>query len=167
MKILTISLISFLYTAGLIESGSIDGIKIGMSINEFLNIRKEQYIVKKEKIQLEGDEYDIYNVYQNGKKVYAIEPDCEKECKIWRIWVYGRDFKTKEGIGVGSTLSDLKGKYTIKELSIEGEGGVAIFVKEIDVTFFLDSTKIPETWWTNQNISSLNDQLVIDMIIIT
>lgn len=166
MKLLMTFLSILFLGPDIIDSGSIGEIKIGMTINDFLKISNAKEIVKKEKIQLEGDSYDIYNIYRNNKIVYAVEPNCEKECKVWRIWIYGKVFKTKEGIGVGNTLADLKKKYLIKELSTEGEGRVAIFVKEVNITFFLDSSKIPENWWSNQSVNTLSENLEITSIII-
>lgn len=153
-------------SSNVINSDSIDGVKIGMPIAEFLKISNERDTVKKEQIQQEGENYDIYNVYRNNKIVYVVEPDCGTDCNVWRIWIYGEDFKTKEDIGVGNTLADLKKTYTIKELSTEGEGRVAIFVNEINISFILDPNKIAESWWANQTIAGLNDELVIEMIII-
>lgn len=138
-----------------------------MTINDFLKICKGNSVVKKEKIQLEGDSYDIYNVYRNGKVAYAVEPDCEKECKVWRIWVYSVDFKTKEGIGIGNTLADVMKKYTIKELSTEGEGHISITTEEAEkISFFLDSSKLPPTWWSNPSLTTLNEDRKIDLIIV-
>ena len=166
MKIFFVLVSILLFTNDIIKTDSIDGVKIGMSIQEFLKLKKENRIVKKEKISLEGDDYDIYNVYKDKKILYGVEPQCEKECNVWRIWVYSKDFKTKENIGIGNKLGDLKKKYTISEF-ITGEGRVAILVKEINISFLLDSSRIPDSWWSNQSLENLNDELKIVVIIIT
>ncbi len=67
MKIFFVLVSILLFTNDIIKTDSIDGVKIGMSIQEFLKIKKENRIVKKEKISLEGDDYDIYNVYKDKK----------------------------------------------------------------------------------------------------
>ena len=144
------TILSFLLLISCVnKSDAIDGVKIGMPINEFLEIKKDNRIVKKEIISLEGDDYDIYNIYRNNEILYAVEPQCEEECTVWRIWVYSKEFKTKEGVGIGNKLGDLKKKYTLKDV-ITGEGSVAILVEEINLSFILDSLEIPDSWWTNQ-----------------
>ena len=96
--------------------------------------------------------------------IYAVEPD-EKGEKVWRIWLYGKRFKTELGIGVGNTLADLKNKYTIDDMST-AEGAVFILVKEIEVGFELDGSKISREWWNEMKLEELKNDLPISLIII-
>ncbi|SDH08137.1 hypothetical protein [Psychroflexus sediminis] len=164
MKILTIIALFLFIDSGIIENDCVDNVKIGMDISEFLESKSEIYKVKKETINLEGDDYPIFNVYENSELIYAVEPD-ETEKKVWRIWLYGKDFKTDIGIGVGNTLGDLKEKYKIEEI-ITGEGNVAVIVKEIKVSFLLNSSKIPRDWWNEMKMDELKNDLSIELIII-
>ena len=135
-----------------------------MEISEFLDSKNTIYKIKKETINLEGDDYLIFNVYKNSELIYAVGPD-ETENKVWRIWLYGKKFKTEKGIGVGNTFADLKEKQTITEMSI-AEGSVVISVKEIEVGFELDASQISRKWWNKIKMEELKSDLPITLIII-
>jgi len=149
-----------------ITNNSVDGVAIEENIKEFIAEVEKRYTVKKEKMQLEGDSYDIYNVYDKGQKIYSIEPYFDKPDNIDRIWIYGKEFKTEKGIGVGSTLADIKSKYHIDSISTEGEGGLQILVKEISVAFIMDNSKLPKDWWEKENKEEIPENLPIEKIII-
>lgn len=164
MKILNLIILLLFVNYGFIENDSVDNVKIGMKISDFLKSKNEEYNVKKETINLEGDDYPIFNVYENSELIYAVEPD-EKGEKVWRIWLYGQKFKTELGIGVGNTLGDLKNKYTIDDIST-AEGSVFVLVKEIEVGFELDGSKIPREWWNEIKFEELENDLLISLILI-
>lgn len=92
----------------IINTHSVGEIKLGMNINEFLELTFDNKVVKKELMSLEGENFDIYNIYENDKIVYAAEP---YNGKIFRVWVYGEKIMTEKGIGVGSTLGDIREQY--------------------------------------------------------
>ena len=92
MKTLTIIILFLLINPGIIENDCVDNVKIGMEISDFLESKNLVYNVKEEIISLEGDDYPIFNVYDNSELIYAVEPD-ESENKVWRIWLYGKKFK--------------------------------------------------------------------------
>ena len=56
-------------------TGRGDGVVIGEKINDFITEVNQRYSVKKESINMEGDDYIIYNVYEDGRKLYSVEPD--------------------------------------------------------------------------------------------
>jgi hypothetical protein len=149
-----------------ITSNSVDGVVIEENIKEFIAEVEKRYTVKKEKMQLEGDSYDIYNVYDKGKKIYSIEPYSDKPDNVDRIWIYGKEFKTEKGIGVGSTLADIKSKYNVESISTEGEGGLQILVKEISVGFIMDNSKLPKDWWGKMDNKEIPESSPIEEIII-
>ena len=149
-----------------ITNKSVDGVTIGEKITDFVSVVRQRYTVKKEKMQLEGDSYDIYNVYDKGQKIYSVEPDFDKPDSIDRIWICGKEFKTEKGIGVGSTLADIKSKYHIESIGTEGEGGLQILVKEISVAFIMDNSRLPKDWWEKENKEEIPENLPIEEIII-
>jgi hypothetical protein len=69
-------------------------------------------------------------------------------------------------LSVGNTLGDLRKQYTLTDL-ITGEGRVAVLVKEIDISFLLDVSRISDAWWSNPSLSELSNNLRIDLIIIS
>jgi len=148
----------------LITDHSVDGVVVGEKISEFVPKVQQRYSVKKETINLEGEDYDIYNVYEDGGKLYSVEPDFDNPDIIYRIWIYDSKFKTKEGIGVHSTLAEIKSKYHIESINIEE--GLSLFVKEISVSFIPDASQLPEDWWEKADYEKLPENLLIKEIII-
>ena len=149
-----------------ITNNSVDGVAIGEKITDFISAVQQRYTVKKEKMRLEGDSYDIYNVYENEQKIYSVEPNTDKPGITDRIWVYGIKFKTDKGIGVGSTLAEIKSQYHILNISTEGEGGLSISVNEISVGIIMDNSKLPKDWWEKTDNKEIPENLPIEEIII-
>ncbi|MGE5436663.1 MAG: hypothetical protein ACM3O3_05495 [Syntrophothermus sp.] len=145
----------------IIKSNALGNIKIGMHIAEFLIMFPHEDI-KKEKISLEGDDYEIYNFYKNDNVIFSVEPD---EDKIWRIWIHSNKITTEKGLKIGDNLKDIRKNYKIKDFVV-GEGQVAIILENYDYSFMLESIEIPEDWWTNQKLETLTDNLKIESIII-
>ena len=149
-----------------ITNKSVDGVTIGEKITDFISAVRQRYSVKKEKMYLEADSFDIYNVYEKGQKIYSVEPNLDKPDIIDRIWVYGTKFNTDKGIGVGSTLAEIKSKYHVESISTEGEGGLSVTVKEISVGIIMDNSKLPENWWDKMENKKIPENLPIEEIII-
>ena len=149
-----------------ITNKSVDGVTIGEKITDFISAVRQRYSVKKEKMYLEADSFDIYNVYEKGQKIYSVEPNLDKPDIVDRIWVYGTKFKTEKGIGVGSTLAEIKSKYHVESISTEGEGGLSVTVKEISVGIIMDNSKLPENWWDKMENKKIPENLPIEEIII-
>jgi len=149
----------------------VDGIYVGQKINEFISLVQQKYDVKKEIMQLEGDDYDIYNVYKNGEKIYSVEPDFDNPSIVWRFWIYSPKFKTEKGIGVGSTFAEIKSKYHIEYIQTEGVG-LGVKVKETPASFYMDCSKLSREWWNNwwekidNDVNDIPENLPIQEIII-
>jgi len=167
MKIVNMMLLLLCLNSGMITANSVDDVQIGMDISKFLKDKSEMYEVKEETISQEGYESTIFNVYEDSTLVYAVEPQESEAGKnqVWRIWLYSDKFKTELELGVGNTLGDLREKYTVEEI-LTGEGNVAVRVKEIAVSFLLDTSQIPKEWWYNMDLAELADAILIDLIII-
>jgi hypothetical protein len=138
-----------------------NAVYVGQEINDFISLAQQLYVVKKELISLEGANYDIYNVYENGQIMFAVEPDFDKPDIVWRIWVYSTEMKTEKGIGVGSTLAEIKTEYKVKNIGTEE--GLNVSVKDISVGFLMDNSKI---WWDNIDNEKVFKNIPIETIII-
>lgn len=148
--------------AAIIKTNSIEGIKIGMSVDEFLKLSFDNAEIKKELISIEGDDFDIYNIYKDDKIIYTVEPD---KGKIYRIRVKEKSIKTEKGIGVGNTMADIRKHYKIKHFGA-AEGQVSIIVENYTYSFMLNEAEIPKAWWQNPTLKELKDDLQIKFILI-
>jgi hypothetical protein len=102
-------------------------------------------------------------VTKKFESIHALESGENGE-KVWRIWLYGQKYKTELGIGIGNTLADLKNNYTIDDISI-AEVSEFILVKEIEVGFELNGSKIPRECWNEMKLEELKNDLPISLII--
>ena len=68
----------------------------------------------------------------------------------WGIQVRDPRFKTADGLGVGSTVADLRGRY--RATIAWGEGERVMAVKELGLTFMLDATSNAESSWRVKSV---------------
>jgi hypothetical protein len=148
----------------IISNNSVDNVAIGESIKKFVADVQERYTVKKEEKMQEGESYEIYTVYDKNDKLYSVEPNYEEPNLVSRIWIYSPKFKTEQGIGIGSTLAEIKSKYKV---DFNTENGLSVSVKEISGLLLLDNTKIPENWWNKMDTKKIpSDITIIEIVII-
>lgn len=74
---------------------------------------------------LEGIPVPALNVYRGGQLLMTAELD---ENVVYRIWIKDRQFSTREGIRIGSTLQQVEQQYGRPDFIEPGEDGVyAVF----------------------------------------
>ena len=151
-------------TINTITNHSVDGIFIAEKIDNFIIKVKQRYSVKQESLNLEGNDYVVYNVYEEDEKLYSVEPNSYDPSIIYRIRVYDSRFKTKEGIGANSTFADLKSKYEIRR--VDTENGLRIYVEELYIDFVPDESQVQGSWYEKSDYKKLPDNLRIKKIII-
>jgi hypothetical protein len=91
-------------------------IEIGMEIEKLKEQFPEEQIKSTTK-SMEGEDYTIYHVFFGEKDVISMEVEpisTDKGEIISRMMLYDNTPKTKEGIGVGNTIAELREAYNIK-----------------------------------------------------
>ncbi len=124
-----------------------------MPMDEALRIANKHYKVKKSKIELEGHKVDVWNVFDSDELLLQLESrDRDSDSTLWRIWVKSKKYKTKNGIGIGSTMSEVLDEYPLEYVQVEG--GLSLKVEGLDIGLMLDGSTVPDSWWTDGMVDS-------------
>jgi len=123
----------------LIMNGSVGYIKLGMpvsTLHSYYDNDEIKYVYKKN--ESKNDQYYILINNYNMRSL-KVTTNCNNGCKVGEVTIYDPNYKTLQGIGVGSTIKDLKKQY--RNLKIfTSELGVIVYTKEMDkVAFILEN----------------------------
>lgn len=127
----------------LLSSKKAGNIEIGMEVDYLLKIL-DKNLIKLVNLNLEGFFSPAFEIYNKEKKLsLVVEIDkFEGKWVVSRITVYDKNYKTKEGISLGSSLSELKAKYKIEHID-SAEGFLYAIVEELGMSFKFN-TKDPQ-----------------------
>ena len=133
-----------------LSEGKAGAIHSGMTIDELYGAvgRENTRLVDK---FAEGYFSPAIEVYSNvgGRAKVSLRVEVVAESAKFlagRITVYDARFKTEAGIGVGSTLSDIRQAYKVDWITF-GEGPLIARVEQIGMSFALDFTNPPNDWY--------------------
>lgn len=158
------------YTIGSTHVGPIPR---GTNINTLYNIYPPQQIkLVKNKGGFFNQEFDDYNVYDaNGTLLFTATPEVvgDTSSYINRIIIRDTTFKTPEGIGLNSSVGDLRDAYRdIKFLSSSGE--IVLSVPKVSTNFLINKANLDGTWWDNDHDKiiekNIPDSAQIDGIVV-
>ncbi len=124
--------------------------------------------VNKSAITSEGQKFEAYFIKtsRDTSRYLRIDPICTDSCKIWRIKVYDRRYKTRSGLGIGSKVGEIKSYHYI-DWAGNTEDGPAFGLERLGITFLLDSTSLPASARGNIDIETLSDSAKVAGILIT
>jgi hypothetical protein len=145
----------------LLEKNRAGQIEIGMTIDE-LHTRYEPSSTKLIATYVEGMFAPVLEIYprgaaKKGRSPLVIAIDKDREWIVDSIQVNDARFRTAEGIGVGSTLGDIRKAYTVKWIDF-GEGKLYANVDEIGMSFELDFTQPPPEWYERRDQRLIPDR---------
>ena len=139
-------------------------LKIGMSKGELYTLFGEKN-TKLVDLKIEGHYCPAVEIYQNdtetGKPSLIAEITQEENWTVWRIRVYDTQYKTKENLGVGSTIGDIRKVYDVKWGSC-GEHVLCTRVDDIQMSFVIGF--FPMSWFIDKNSESVPDSSVVTSI---
>ena len=119
---------------------------------------------------LEGMFSPALEIYLNGKEKkkkpsMIVEIGCGEDWIITRINVYDKKFKTSKGIGVGSTLGDIRKSYKVEWIS-SGEGTIFARVEEMEMSFALNIVKVPPKRYKTKGQNLIPDSAKVEYVLI-
>ncbi|MEJ5166784.1 MAG: hypothetical protein WHV67_07130 [Thermoanaerobaculia bacterium] len=119
----------------LLSNKKAGNIEIGMEVDSLLKIL-DKNLIKLVNLNLEGFFSPAFEIYDREKKLSLVLEIDKFEGKwiVSRITVYDKNYKTKEGISLGSSLSDLKGNYKIDHIDTV-EGYFYAIVEQLGMSF--------------------------------
>ncbi|MFD3001778.1 mechanosensitive ion channel protein MscS [Pontibacter toksunensis] len=131
-------------TSLVIEKGQVGNLKIGMPINQVREQVPSGMVINDTTLMLEGQQSTAYVLRSKGQeKGLLIEQVCEPNCLVWRISVDSQEYKTAEGLGVGSKYGEIKQAYPIGTVALVEDNFVAVS-EEAGMSFVLDDTQLPQ-----------------------
>ncbi|MBI4366662.1 MAG: DUF1131 family protein [Deltaproteobacteria bacterium] len=101
-------------------------IEIRMPLEAALRIAGGKYVVTRKTRMQEGNVYPVYEVQEGKMLQFLIEPSANGK-GIERLDIRSPDFRTSHGIGVGSTLADVRKAFSRVSL-VPGDGGQGVAV---------------------------------------
>jgi hypothetical protein len=145
-------------------------IEIGMEIEKLKEQFPEEQIKSTTK-SMEGEDYTIYHVFFGENDVISMEVEpisTDKGEIISRMMLYDNTPKTKEGIGVGNTIAELREAYNIKSYYVSAiDGDIFAAVEEYEsVVFAIDQDELMLPPETVINKEKINDKWLIKYVYI-
>ncbi|RNI29636.1 hypothetical protein EFA69_08745 [Rufibacter immobilis] len=149
-----------------LRPGQVGAVRVGMPIDE---ARKQYGNTKFRETTLlqEGTETKAFEVLGERRRTdMVVEQECTgTNCRVFRIKVINPAFKTPGGVGIGSTLADVKKSFPITSISA-GEGKLYAISQEAKMSFALNATSIPAGKWGSLKVKDVPDNTPVSEILV-
>ena len=137
----------------LITPSKVGLISKGMTVSNIVEVIPENQIQKKIGYgEFPDDTYDDYEVYDSlGNHILTVTPKTQNDStsKINRILIVSPRCRTKEGIDLNSTYSELLKSYSVDEYSPDMEH-VVLTVNSLNAWFSIKKTELEADWWNEE-----------------
>ena len=136
----------------LITRDNVGPIKKGMSVKELKNIFPANRIKKlaswSEVAGTTANNYYVYNDSLNLLFIVSSEHSNDENSRISHIVVKDKTLKTKSGIGLASTVGEIRKAYPKNEF-IPSADNIILYIPEIDANFKINSGKLSAATWND------------------
>ena len=154
---------------------SIEGVKIGMSINSAVESAKKKFFVEATEIPAyeEQDPVYLYTVYEDKTKkqvLFSFNAGHDKQTKdkVFRLVIMNPRYHIIDDIFVGITAKELKEKTRLKEADFNYDDGLFLISGTFDGGFLMDLSTLKDKNYNYEQpqISTLPGELKVKEIII-
>lgn len=128
-------------TADMLISGkSVGRLTLGMSTARLESILLTSYVVLKRKVLVNDAYRDVYKVLdQSNEPLFFVY---ENNGLVWGISIISDIYKTEKGIGIGSSLGDIRINYPKVNVGISEKRTPFVKIDNIDGLFVIENDKI-------------------------
>jgi tetrahydromethanopterin S-methyltransferase subunit F len=124
--------------ADLLLSGKRVGkISLGMPTAHLENMLLSSYVILKRKVLVNDIYHDVYKVLdQSNEPLFFVY---EKNSLVWGIAIISENFKTDKGIGIGSSLGDIRVNYPRVKVGISDKKIPFVRIDDVDGLFVVQN----------------------------
>ena len=121
----------------LISGKSVGKISLGMPTAQLETMLLSSYIVLKRKVLVNDIYYDVYKVLdQSNEPLFFVY---ENKDRVWGISIISEIFKTEKGIGIGSSLGNMRVNYPRVNVGISEKKIPFVKIDGVDGLFVIQS----------------------------
>jgi hypothetical protein len=121
----------------LISGKSVGKISLGMPTAQLENMLLSSYIVLKRKVLANDIYYDVYKILdQSNEPLFFVY---ENKGRVWGISIISEIFKTDKGIGINSSLGNIRTNYPRVNLGISEKKTPFVKIDGVDGLFIIQN----------------------------
>ena len=139
------------------STDSLAGLSPGMDVSEVIALG---YPTARRIVEEEGDEYEVLEVSISD----AVRIDCHltKDRKVHNLSTVSRELRDEHGLGVGSSVRELKAAYPNGHLFVTDESGIhAKFITGGHLLFTFDPADISAKCLESSGLECDEDKIVV------
>lgn len=150
----------------IIAKGRVGSIRIGMPIDEMRQLKLPGLQLKDTTLSLEGQNYTAYVFSSDSSPSgLVVEQQCQPTCQVWRLSIRDDDYRTAEGIGIGSKFSEVQQHYRI-DYTAQGEAGFVAISEAAGLSFILDTSQLNKVQLNKLNPEDIPANTLVKGILI-
>lgn len=136
----------------LIARNQIGPIQRGMTVKQLRAVLPEDRVKKlASREELSSETADNYYVYGDSTQLlFIISPQRKNDetSRISRVIIKDDRFNTRSGIGLHSTVGEIRKAYPDSEI-VPSVDNIVLYIKELDANFEVDDTDLSPTIWNS------------------